>query len=91
MPHWVACAYDILGKPNAVQDLYELHSMHFPSAAFVAMTLIVAMLIMIYKKENEIGFKTAKRRIKIELQELVSAIIVVLSGGDLRKVDLPAP
>ena len=49
------------------------------------MTLIVAMLIMIYKKENEIGFKTAKRRIEIELQELILAIVVVQTGGDLRK------
>jgi len=49
------------------------------------MTLIAAMLIMIYKKENEIGFKTAKRRIEIELQELILAIAVVQTGGDLKK------
>jgi hypothetical protein len=55
------------------------------------MTLIAAMLIMIYKKENELGFKTAKRRIKIELEELLMAIAVVLSGGDLQKVNLPPP
>jgi IS4 transposase len=55
------------------------------------MTLIAAMLIMIYKKENETGFKTAKRRIKIELQELITAIAVIASGGDLRKANLPAP
>jgi len=51
------------------------------------MTLITAMLIMIYKKENGIGFKTAKRRIKIELQGLIAAIPVVLTGGDLKKLD----
>ena len=55
------------------------------------MTLIAAMLIMIYKKENELGFKTAKRRMEIELQELIIAIVVVQSGGDLKKVNLPAP
>jgi hypothetical protein len=49
------------------------------------------MLIMIYKKENETGFKTAKRRMKIELQELITAIAVIASGGDLRKANLPAP
>jgi hypothetical protein len=33
------------------------------------MTLTVAMMIMIYKKENGLGFKTAKRRMIIEVQE----------------------
>jgi len=55
------------------------------------MTLIAAMLIMIYKKENGLGFKTAKRRMGIELQELIIAIVVVQTGGDLSKVNLPAP
>ena len=55
------------------------------------MTLIAAMLIMIYKTENELGFKRAKRRMEIELQELIIAIAVVQSGGDLKMVNLPAP
>jgi len=60
------------------------------------MTLIAAMLVMIYKKENELGFKTAKRRIEIELQELILAIVVVQTGGDLKKakclnINLNAP
>lgn len=55
------------------------------------MTLIAAMLIMIYSKENGEGFKTAKRRMKIELQELILAIVVIETGGDLRKLNLPAP
>lgn len=55
------------------------------------MTLIAAMLIMIYKKENQIGFKTAKRRMTIEIQDLILAIVVMLSGGDLRKVNLHSP
>jgi IS4 transposase len=55
------------------------------------MTLIAAMMIMIYKKENEIGFKTAKRRMIIELEALMTAITVILSGGDLKKVDLSPP
>ena len=50
------------------------------------MTLIAAMLIMIYKKENEIGFKTAKRRIEIELQERVLAITIKLTGGGFERL-----
>jgi len=63
--------------------LYFVRSMKY-------MTLIVAMLIMVYKKENELGFKTAKRRMEIELQELIMAIVVVQSGGDLKRIGLPA-
>jgi hypothetical protein len=55
------------------------------------MTLIVAMLIMIYKQENHLGYKTAKRRMEIELQEFIIALAVVQSGGDLRRLNLPAP
>jgi IS4 transposase len=55
------------------------------------MTLIVAMMIMVYKKENEPGFKTAKRRMEIELQELFIAIVTVHIGGDLKNLNLPAP
>jgi hypothetical protein len=49
------------------------------------------MLVMIYKKENKLGFKTAVRRMGIELESLVMAIAVIQSGGELRKTDLPAP
>jgi transposase len=55
------------------------------------MTLIAAMLVMIYKKENEIGYKTAVRRMRIEMESLITAIIVVQSGGDIRKTQLPYP
>jgi len=55
------------------------------------MTMITAMLTMIYKKENEIGYKTAVRRMGIELETLTIAIAVVLSGGDLKKVNLDSP
>ncbi|WP_298487258.1 IS4 family transposase [uncultured Maribacter sp.] len=47
------------------------------------MTLIVAMLILIYKKANNIGYKTAKRRFKIELRNLAIAMIVVICDGNL--------
>ena len=49
------------------------------SYAILYMTLITAMLVMIYKKENEIGYKTAVRRMGIELKSLVMAIIVIQS------------
>ncbi len=47
------------------------------------MTLIVAMLILIYKKANKIGYKTAKRRFKMELRNLAIAMIVVICEGNL--------
>jgi hypothetical protein len=75
----------------------ELNFSHFLSLnenglqVTLYMTMITAMLVMIYKKENEIGYKTAIRRMGIEIENLVLAIVVIQSGGDLRKTDLPAP
>lgn len=46
------------------------------------MTLIVAMLILIYKHANNIGYKTAKRRFTTEMRNLVISMIVVECGGD---------
>jgi hypothetical protein len=40
------------------------------------------MLILIYKKANKIGYKTAKRRFSMEIRDLAIAIIVVQCGGD---------
>jgi hypothetical protein len=48
----------------------------------IYMTLIVAMLLLIYKKANNISYKTAKRRFKIEIRNLAIAMIVVLAGGN---------
>lgn len=45
-------------------------------------TMIVAMLILIYKKANNIGYKTAKRRFYMEIRNLTIALIVVQCGGD---------
>lgn len=75
----------------------ELNFSHFLSLnkngiqVIMYMTLITAMLVMIYKKENLIGYKTAVRRMGIELETLVVAIAVIQSGGDLTKVNLPHP
>lgn len=52
----------------------------------VYMTMIAAMLLLIYKKENNIGYKTAKRRINMELREMITAILITFAGGDPRKV-----
>lgn len=75
----------------------ELNFSHFLSLnkngiqVIMYMTLITAMLVMIYKKENQIGYKTAVRRMGIELETLVIAIAVIQSGGDITKVNLPHP
>ncbi len=45
-------------------------------------TLIASMLVMIYKKLNQVGFKTAIRRIAFELNDLIIAMVVKQCGGD---------
>jgi transposase len=52
----------------------------------IYMTLIVAMLVLIYKKANNLGYKTAKRRFVLELRELITGIMIVFAGGDPSKV-----
>jgi hypothetical protein len=54
-------------------------------------TLIAAILIIIYKKENGTGFKTAKRRMPIEVRELILSGAAILSGGDPKKIGLSPP
>ena len=46
------------------------------------MTLIVAMLVLIYKHTNNIGYKTAKWRFGMELRDIAIAMIVVQCGGN---------
>lgn len=46
------------------------------------MTLIVAMLILIYKHANNLGCKTAKRRFNMEMRNLIISMIVVECSGD---------
>jgi hypothetical protein len=66
----------------------ELNFSHFLSTningikIILYMTLILAMLIHIYKKYNNVGYKTAKRRVKMELEELLTIIIVKVCGGN---------
>lgn len=66
----------------------ELSFSHFMSTnengikIILYMTLILSMLLLIYKRLNKLGFKTAKRRFTIELDELIIAMIVRFCGGD---------
>ncbi len=66
----------------------ELNLSHFISTnengikIVVYMTLILSMLLMIYKRLNQLGYKTAKRRFAIELDEIIIQLIVIRSGGD---------
>ena len=46
------------------------------------MTMITSMLVLIYKRINQVGYKTAVRRIAIELNELIIKLVVKHSGGD---------
>ena len=52
----------------------------------VYMTMIASMLLLIYKKVNNLGYKTAKRRIGMELRDMITAILIVFAGGDPAKV-----
>ena len=52
----------------------------------VYMTMIASMLLLIYKKANDLGYKTAKRRITMELRDMITAILIVFAGGDPAKV-----
>lgn len=75
----------------------ELNFSHFLSMnengiqIVMYMTLITAMLVMIYKRENQVGYTTAVRRMGIELEALIMAIVVIESGGDIRKTQLMYP
>ncbi len=66
----------------------ELNASHLVSLnkngmqVIIYTTLIAAMLVLIYKKANNIGYKTAKRRFKMEIRNLTIALIVVQCGGD---------
>ena len=46
------------------------------------MTLILAMLILIYKKVNDFGYKTAKRRFAMGLEEIIDDYLIQYCGGD---------
>ena len=52
----------------------------------VYMTMIAAMLLLIYKRANNLSYRTAKRRIAMELRDMITAILIIFAGGDPKKV-----
>ncbi len=52
----------------------------------IYMTMIASMLLLIYKKVNDLGYKTAKRRIAMELRDMITEIFIIFAGGDPGKV-----
>lgn len=71
----------------------ELNFSHFLSLntngiEVVMYTIVIAaMLVMIYKKENELGYKTAIRKMNTEMQKMIILMVVEITGGDIRKLD----
>lgn len=71
----------------------ELNASHFLSVSengikvMLYMTLIASMLLLLYKKINDLGYKTAKRRFVIELWETLITIIIKECGGDPELMD----
>ena len=66
----------------------ELNFSHFLSTNIngikivLYVTLILSILILVYKKLNNIGYKTAVRRFKIELDEIIMKMTIIFAGGD---------
>jgi hypothetical protein len=48
----------------------------------VYMTMILAMLILVYKKVNGFGYKTAKRRFAMELEDIIDDYMIIRAGGN---------
>lgn len=66
----------------------ELNFAHLTSTSengmmiMMYMTMIASMLVLTYKRLNNVGYKTAVRRISFELNELIIKMIVRQCGGD---------
>lgn len=69
----------------------ELNFSHFLSTnengikVVLYMTLITAMLIMIYKRKNDIGYSDAKFCFRIEMEAWITALSITITGGDASK------
>jgi hypothetical protein len=63
----------------------ELNFKHFMSTningikIILYMTLILAMLILMFKKLNDVGYKTAKRRFYYQLDDLILEMVYILA------------
>ncbi|WP_269777908.1 transposase [Ursidibacter maritimus] len=52
------------------------------------MALISAILILVYKKENNLsGYKITKLKMALELESLLIKEVVIICGGDPNKAD----
>lgn len=66
----------------------ELNFSHITSTSengmmvMMYMTMIASMLVLTYKRINNVGYKTAVRRISFELNEFIIKLIVTQCGGD---------
>jgi len=66
----------------------ELNFSHITSTSengmmvMMYMTMIASMLVLTYKRINNVGYKTAVRRISFELYEFIIKMIVKECGGD---------
>jgi len=66
----------------------ELNFSHLTSTSengmmiMMYMTMIASMLVLTYKRLNNVGYKTAVRRISFELNEFIIKLIVRHCGGD---------
>ena len=66
----------------------ELNFSHITSTSengmkvMLYMTMIASMLVLIYKRMNNVSYKTAVRRISIELNEFIIKMVVKHCGGD---------
>lgn len=66
----------------------ELNFSHITSTSengmqlMLYMTMITSMLVLIYKRANNVGYKTAVRRISFELNEFIIKLVVKHLGGD---------
>lgn len=70
----------------------ELNFKHFMSTntngikVILYMTLILAMLILMFKKLNSLGYKIATKRFYYQLDDLILDMVVVLCHGDPKTV-----
>jgi hypothetical protein len=66
----------------------ELNFSHLTSTSengmmiMMYMTMIASILVLTFKRINKIGYKTAVRRIALELNELIIKMIIKQCGGD---------
>ncbi|MGE5394650.1 MAG: IS4 family transposase [Candidatus Saccharibacteria bacterium] len=66
----------------------ELNLSHITSTSengmqvMLYMTMICSMLVLVYKRVNQVGYKTAVRRTAFELNEYIIKLIVLYCGGD---------